>query len=113
MELLISMKAEDIKKTIFSHSAMDIPSAQTNGYFIAEIRDSDKEKIKLLHRYADLLFKKLHSKDIYRIEYTKLGFRLKRKVNEENEYMEEWENWVEFSRELYKELENLFNHRKP
>lgn len=109
MEIFISMKAEDLSTTVFRNSMMDIPSAQVNGFFIAELRESDKEKVKLLHKYAEILIKKLNeSSNDYTVEYTNLGFKLKRRVNEEKEYMSEWENWVEFSRELYEELQSFF-----
>lgn len=108
MEILISMKAENINKTVYRNSQMDLPATQTNGYFIADLRESEEDKIELLQKYAAILLKKLNNSGNYAVEYTPLGFKLKRKVKEDKEYMEEWENWVEFSRELYQELETYF-----
>lgn len=110
MEIFISMKAEDLSQTVFRNSMMDIPSAQVNGFFIAELRDSNENRVKLLHRYAEILITKLNTSGEYGVEYTSLGFKLKRKVDENKEYMEEWERWVQFSRDLYEELEGfLYN----
>lgn len=110
MEIFISMKAEDMSTTVFRNSMMDIPSAQNNGFFIAELRESSENKVRLLHRYAEILINKLNTNGDYGIEYTTLGFKLKRKVDENKEYMEEWERWVQFSRDLYEELEKfLYN----
>lgn len=107
MEIFISMKAQDLSTTVFRNSMMDIPSAQSNGYFIAELRESSEERVKLLHRYAEILIRKLNTSGDYGVEYTTLGFKLKRRVDEEKEYMDEWEKWVRFSRDLYEELESF------
>ncbi len=107
MEIFISMKAQELNSTVFRNSMMDIPSAQSNGFFIAELRESNSERVKLLHRYADILIKRLNNNGEYGVEYTSLGFKLKRRVDENKEYMEEWEKWVQFSRDLYDELENF------
>lgn len=107
MEIFISMKAQDMNTTVFRNSMMDIPSAQNNGFFIAELRESSENRVKLLHRYAEILIKKLNTNGEYGVEYTSLGFKLKRRVDEDKEYMEEWEKWVQFSRDLYEELENF------
>ena len=112
MEILISMKADDMNRTKFRNLQMDMPATQTNGYFVAEIRDSDSEKIELLKKYGDILLKKLNTKRNYAIEYTDIGFKLKKQVDYDKDYMEEWENWVEFSRELYDELETFFENEK-
>lgn len=109
MEILISMKAENINRTYFMNSnQMDMPSHQTNGYFIAEIRESDEKKIHLLQRYSDILLKKLNKNGNYATEFTPIGFKLKMKVDYDKDYMEEWEKWVEFSQELHEELEAFF-----
>lgn len=107
MEIFISMKAQDMNTTVFRNSMMDIPSAQSNGFFIAELRESSEQRVKLLHRYAEILIKKLNTNGEYGVEYTSIGFKLKRRVDEDKEYMEEWEKWVQFSRDLYEELENF------
>ena len=108
MEILISMKAEDMNRTKFRNLQMDMPATQTNGYFVAEIRDSDSEKIELLKKYGEILLKKLNTKRNFAIEYTAIGFKLKKQVDYEKDYMEEWDEWVEFSRELYEQLEEFF-----
>jgi len=104
MDLLISMKAETILKGLeLSSNIMMMPTAQSQGYFIAEFRESDSEKIKLLKRYVEMLEGKL-DKNIFQTELTSYGFKLKKKVDEDIEYMEAWERWVVFSRTLYNEL---------
>ena len=109
MEILISMKAENINRTYFMNSyQMDMPSHQTNGFFIAEIREPDPEKVELLQKYSDILLKKLNKNGNYATEFTSIGFKLKMKVDEQKDYMEEWEKWVEFSNELHEELEAFF-----
>ena len=110
MEILISMKADDLNRTKFRNLQMDMPSTQVNGYFVAEIRDSDDERIELLKKYGEILLKKLNTKGEFAIEYTEIGFKLKKQVDYEKGYMEEWENWVSFSRELYEELETFFEN---
>ena len=104
MDLLISMKAETILKGLeLSANIMMMPTAQSQGYFIAEYREGDSEKINLLKRYVEMLEGKL-DKNIFQIELTSHGFKLKKKVDEDIEYMEAWERWVVFSRTLYNEL---------
>lgn len=104
MDLLISMKAETILKGLeLSANIMMMPTAQSQGYFIAEYREGDSEKINLLKRYVEMLEDKL-DKNIFQIELTSHGFKLKKKVDEDIEYMEAWERWVVFSRALYNEL---------
>ncbi len=104
MDLLISMKAEPIQKGLEpSWKIMSMPTAQSEGYFIAEFREGDPEKIKLLKRYAEILRGKLDG-SIFKIEITSHGFMLKKKVDENIEYIEAWERWVIFSRALYNEL---------
>ena len=111
MEILISMKADNLNRTVYQNLQMDLPSTQTNGYFIAEIREGEKDKLKLLKRYAELLEIKLTEMGEFSVEYTILGFKIKRKVNYDNEYMDEWEEWVKFSRELYEELEQFIDEQ--
>lgn len=108
MEILISMKAENLNRTVYQNLQMDLPATQTNGYFIAEIREPKDEKIELLQKYADILLKKLNKIGNYAIEFTTYGFKLKKKVDGDKEYMEEWEKWVAFSKELYEELQSFF-----
>ena len=108
MEILISMKADDMRRTKFRNLQMDMPDAQTNGHFIAELRESEQEKIELLKKYGEILLKKLNTKRQYAIEYTEFGFKLKKQVAYDKDYMEEWDGWVEFSRELYEQLEGFF-----
>jgi len=112
MEILISMKADDMRRTKFKNLQMDMPATQTNGHFIAELREAEKEKIGLLKRYGEILLKKLNTKRQYAIEYTEHGFKLKKQVDYDKDYMEEWDGWVEFSRELYEQLEEFFEDDK-
>ena len=106
------MKADDMNRTKFRNLQMDMPATQTNGYFVAEIRDSDGDKVEMLKKYAVILLKKLNARRNYAIEYTDIGFKLKKQVDTDKDYMEEWENWVEFSRELYEELETFFEEEE-
>ena len=104
MDLLISMKAETIEKGFEPNwSIMSMPTAQSRGYFIAEFREADREKLKLLKRYAEILEGKLDGNN-FRIEFTSYGFAVKKMVDEDIEYMEAWGKWVTFSRMLYNEL---------
>ena len=112
MEILISMKADDMRRTKFKNLQMDMPDTQINGHFIAEIREAEIEKIVLLKRYGEILLKKLNTKHNYSIEYTELGFKLKRQVDYDKDYMEEWDEWVEFSHELYEQLEEFFEEEE-
>lgn len=108
MELFISMKAEDINPTMFKHMTMDMPSSKTNGYFLAEIRDSDTEKVEILHRYSTILESKLQNLGFFLVENTNNGIIVRKKVDETKDYMTEWEEWVEFSRNLFEDLEAFF-----
>ncbi len=112
MEILISMKADDMNRTKFRNLQMDMPATQVNGYFVAEIRDSDSETISMLKKYGDILLKKLNKNGNFAIEYTEIGFKLKKRVDSEKNYMKEWEEWVTFSRELYEGLETFFDNEK-
>lgn len=109
MELFISMKAETINKGIyFSESnIMQMPTAQSQGYFVAEFREGDEDKLKLLNRYVDILQKKLEGDQEYFLQPTSIGFKLYQKVHEDVEYMEAWERWVKFSRNLLRELKEF------
>jgi hypothetical protein len=101
------MKAKPILKGLeLASNIMMMPTAQSQGYFIAEFREGDTDKIKLLKRYVQIIESKL-DKNIFEIELTPYGFILKKRVDEEMEYMEAWEGWVRFSRALYNELENV------
>ncbi len=107
MDLLISMKAETIEKGLEPQwSIMSMPTAQSGGYFIAEFRESDREKLKLLRRYAEILDGKLDGNN-FKVEPTPYGFTVKKRVNEDIEYREAWESWVNFSRMIYNELLNV------
>ncbi len=112
MEILISMKADDMRRTKFRNLQMDMPDTQINGHFIAEIREAEPDKIDLLKKYGEILLKKLNSKRNYAIEYTEHGFKLKRMVDYDKDYMEEWDGWVEFSRELYEQLKEFFEEEE-
>ncbi|MBI2486945.1 MAG: hypothetical protein HYW01_08300 [Deltaproteobacteria bacterium] len=54
MDLLISMKAETIQKGLdLDCNIMLMPTAQSQGYFIAEFREADPENLRLLKQYGD------------------------------------------------------------
>ncbi len=112
MEILISMKADDMRRTKFKNLQMDMPDTQINGHFIAELREAEIEKIVLLKRYGEILLKKLNTKHNYAIDYTEHGFKLKRQVDYDKDYMEEWDEWVVFSHELYEQLEEFFEEEE-
>lgn len=104
MDLLISMKAETIERGFEpTWSIMSMPTAQTRGYFIAEFREADREKLELLKRYVEILEGKLDGNN-FRIELSSYGFTVKKRVDEDIEYIQAWEKWVAFSRMLYNEL---------
>jgi hypothetical protein len=111
MELFISMKAESINKGIYFHESniMQMPTAQSQGYFIAEFREGDEEKLKLLKKYVEILRSKLYGDDEFHVEDTNIGFKLLKKVDEDIEYMEAWAKWVAFSRNLLKELKEILD----
>ncbi|KAB2822742.1 MAG: hypothetical protein F9K51_08240 [Candidatus Dadabacteria bacterium] len=109
MELFISMKAENLNKGIYfkESNIMQMPTAQSAGFFIAEFREGDPGKLILLRRYSGLLKSRLAGDAEYFLEETTIGFKLYKKVDEEKEYMEAWEDWVVFSRRLLRELKGL------
>ncbi|HWP92765.1 MAG TPA: hypothetical protein VNN20_11295 [Thermodesulfobacteriota bacterium] len=110
MDLLISMKAETILKGLeLGCNIMQMPTAQTGGYFIAEIREADEDKLKLLQDYAKILEDKLTGNSEFRVEHTRFGFILKKRVDQDIEYSEAWEKWVGFSRHLYEELSDFID----
>lgn len=107
MDLLISMKAETIQKGLdLDCNIMLMPTAQSQGYFIAEFREADPENLRLLKQYGDILAGKLDGNN-FLVEATPFGFVLKKKVDENIDYMEAWEKWVVFSRILYDELMDI------
>ncbi len=67
MEILISMKADDMRRTKFKNLQMDMPDTQTNGHFIAELREAEIEKIVLLKRYGEILLNLLMQKHSSRV----------------------------------------------
>lgn len=109
MELFISMKAETINKGIYFQESniMQMPTAQSKGYFIAEFREGSDEKLRLLKKYVEILRQKLYGDEEFHIEDTNIGFKLLKRVEEEKEYMEAWGEWVIFSRKLFRELEEI------
>lgn len=109
MEILISMKAETIQKYLFMNcNIMQMPTAQANAYFVAEIREADKEKIELLKKYVAILKEELNGMDEFIIDQTTIGFKIMKKVDEDEEYMVAWDKWGRFSRNLYNELQEFF-----
>lgn len=109
MELFISMKAETLNKGIYFQESniMQMPTAQSRGYFIAEFREGSGEKLRMLKRYVEILRQKLEGDEVFQIEDTKIGFKLLKRVEEDKEYMEAWGEWVLFSRNLLRELEEI------
>ncbi len=109
MELFISMKAENLNKGIYfkESNIMQMPTAQSAGFFIAEYREGDPEKLLLLRRYSGMLKSRLTGDQEHFLEETPIGFKLYKRVDEGKEYMAEWEDWVIFSRRLLRELKEL------
>lgn len=103
------MKAETLNKGIYFQESniMQMPTAQSKGYFIAEFREGSDEKLRLLKKYVEILRERLRTDDVFRIEDTIIGFKLLKRVEEDKEYMEAWEEWVIFSRNLLRELEEI------
>lgn len=105
MDILISMKAETIQKGLYMNcNIMQMPTAQTRPYFIMELREDNEDTLKLIKQYAEILQKKFDRDEEFLIEHTNIGIILKKRVDENIEYMEAWENWVVFSRKVYEEL---------
>lgn len=109
MELLISMKAETINKGIyFKESAfMQMPTAQSGGHFVAEYREGDEDKLRLLNRYVNILKQKLDGKEDFFVHETSLGFKLLKPVDNDMDYMDAWADWVKFTRGLLRELKEI------
>ncbi|HEX3035955.1 MAG TPA: hypothetical protein VHT73_12675 [Thermodesulfobacteriota bacterium] len=108
MDLLISMKAEPIEKGLEPIcNVMTMPTAQSEGYFIAEFREAEPEKLKFLQQLAIALNEELSGDKDLLIETTPLGFKIKKSVGKDNDYMEAWEKWVSFSRLMYDRLTNI------
>lgn len=113
MDLFISMKAETIQEHLFIKcNMMQMPTAQTNPYFIAEIREDDPDKLDLLFKYEGLLKNKLLNDDDYIIEHTNIGFKIKKKVDESKDYMQEWEKWTNLSSMIFKELKRVVDENE-
>lgn len=108
MELFISMQAEIINKGIyFESTVMQMPTARTGEQFVAEFREGDQDKLKLLKRYVEILEEKLNEEDQFHVEHTNYGFKLLKPVDPEKDYMELWEHWVVFTRSLLEELKEI------
>ena len=110
MEILISMKGIDEGKYSFKNPYMNDAFSQSNGYFIADIREPDEDKVKILQKYGIILLEKLKEKGKYSIEQTGQGFKLMRKVNQDKDYTEDWDEWAAFSELLHHELEEFFSN---
>ncbi len=106
MDMFISMKAETLNKGIYFKETwmMQMPTAQGSGHFVAEFREGDEDKLKILKRYVAILRDKLNGEEGFFIEHTSIGFKLYKPVDEGIEYMDAWENWVKFTRRLCREL---------
>lgn len=109
MEVLISMKAEYLNKGIYFEkgSFMQMPTAQTAEKFVAEFREGDNEKLKLLNRYVEILENKLNKDNEFQIEHTNYGFKLLRPVDQNKDYIELWDEWVVFASGLLNELKQV------
>ena len=108
MDLLISMKAEPIEKGLEPMcNLMTMPTAQSKGYFIAEFREAEPEKLKFLQQLATALNTEMSGDNDVVIETTPLGFKVKKPVGKDNDYMKAWEKWVSFSRLMYDKLTNI------
>lgn len=89
IDLFISMKAETIQEHLFIKcNMMQMPTAQTNPFFIAEFREDEPDKLELLFKFEDLLRNKLINDNGYIIERTDIGIKIKKKVDEKKDYME-------------------------
>ena len=108
MEILISMKGVDDDKYVFKNPYMNDAFSQSNGFFVAEIREFEKDKIELLQKYSEILIEKLKEKGEFSLERTEHGFRLMRRVNENKDYTADWDEWAAFSDLLYQELVSYF-----
>lgn len=108
MDLLISMQAEILNKGIyFESTVMQMPTARTDEVFVAEFREGDQEKLKLLKRYVEILEGKLTEDLGFKIENTNFGFKLLKPVDNNKDYMEDWEEWVVFTRQILIELKHV------
>ncbi len=108
MDIFISMKAETIQKGLYMNcNIMQMPTAQTKPYFIMELREDNEGKLKLIKKYAEILQNKFYGDEEFLIEHTNFGIILKKRVDEGVEYMEAWDNWVAFSRNVYEELAEI------
>ena len=109
MELLISMKAEFLNKGLYfeKSSFMQMPTARTGETFVAEFREGDNEKLKLLKRYVEILENKLNEDDEFQIEHTNYGFKLLKPVDQNKDYIEVWDEWVVFASSLLIELKHV------
>jgi len=109
MEVLISMKAEYLNKGIYFEKSniMQMPTARTGETFVAEFREGNNEKLKLLYRYVEILENKLNEDDEFQIEHTNYGFKLFKPVDQDKDYMEAWDEWEVFTRRLLNELKQV------
>lgn len=109
MELFISMKAETINKGIYfkESSMMQMPTAQSDGHFVAEFREGDEDKLLIINRYVEILKQKLNGNEDLYVQETDYGFKLLKPVDYDQEYMDAWEEWVRFTRGLLRELKDV------
>ncbi len=109
MDLHISMQAEILNKGIYfeKSTVMQMPTARIHEVFVGEFREGDKAKLKLLKRYVEILESKLTEEHKFKIEHTNYGFKLLRPVDQNKDYMEDWEEWVVFTRQILVELKQV------
>ncbi len=114
MDLLISMRGEPISKAYSPNfSVIYVPTATKNQYFIAEIRENDREKLKRIEGLIPMLEDEFSGNDNFVFERTRRGFKLMKKVDINREYMKEWEDWVRFSQSLFKEIAKAIGEKVP
>jgi len=81
---------------------MQMPTARTGETFVAEFREGNNEKLKLLYRYVEILENKLNEDDEFLIEHTNYGFKLLKPVDQDKDYMEAWQIMGGFYKKAFK-----------
>ncbi len=113
MDLRIWMKGEELNRTIPRWNVMFMPGDATNRYFIVEIREVDSEKLRQIKELIPMVERGFCSAGEFILKTTRFGFMLKKKVDEDVEYLEAWEKWVKFSQALFTELAMAIGEEVP
>jgi len=114
MKILISMKGERIAESSSSYfDLMHVPSATKNHYFITEIREGDDEKLARIRELMPMLRDEFGGDDDFIFEPTGMGFKLKKRVDEKEDYREGWDRWVKFSQSLFAEIATTIGEEVP